>query len=185
VVLGTALTLGVLAHVIGVFLVPVAEQRADAATGFDLEARYPLGANTPGALLARRAEILASPPSEYGFSVDDPMQRPPNWLLYLVHQPIAFGLFGLVNALLGLMAGWVTTGLSPPKRRNTRWALGLGSAVLFYLLSLTGARWVPASPDHSSFLGAWLPVSVPVLFLLLAAWALQQRNLHGSTPLDV
>lgn len=184
-VLATTVGLAVVGYGIGVLLAPVAERRADAAAGYDIQARYPYGANTPGAILARRAEIIASSSTAFGFSVEDPMGRPPNWLLYGVHQPIALGLFGIVNALLGLLAGWWTTGLSPPKRRNARWSLGLGSALVFYLLSTGGAAWVRSDPTHSALFGAWLPLVPPLLILLCAAWVARRVDLHGSAPLDV
>lgn len=183
--LSTTAGLGLVAYSFGALLVPMAERRADAAAGYDIQARYPYGANTPGAVLARRAEIIASSSTEFGFSVEDPMRRPPNWLLYIVHQPIALGVFGIVNALLGLLAGWWTTGLSPPKRRNTRWSLGLGSALVFYLLSTGGAAWVRSDPTHFALLGAWLPLVPPLLILLGAAWVARRVDLHGSAPLDV
>ncbi len=181
----TTLGLGGLAYGAGAFLVPVAEWRADAAVGLDIELRYPFGPHTPSAILARRAEVVGVQPADRSFSVDSPLLRPANWLLYTVHLPVAFTLFGLVNALLGLVAGWWTTGLSPPKRRNTRWGLGLGSALVFYLLSTGGAAWVRSDPTHSALLGAWLPLVPPLLILLCAAWVARRVDLHGSAPLDV
>ena len=183
--LSTTVGMGLVAYSFGAFLVPEAERRADATAGYDIQARYPYGANTPRAILARRAEILGSLSTEFGFSVEDPMRRPPNWLLYIVHQPVALGLFGIVNALLGLLAGWWTTGLSPPKRRNSRWGLGLGSALVFYLLSTGGAAWVRSDPTHSALLGAWLPLVPPLFILLCGPWVARRADLHGSAPLDV
>ena len=184
-VIASTFVLAALAWVIGAYVVPVAELRADAAAGYDVEARYPFGANTPSGIFTRRADIVASPPTSFGFSVEAPLQQPPNWLLFLIHQPFAFAVFGLVNALLGLVSGWATSGLSPPKRRNARWGLGLGSALFFYLLSLGGAAWVQRSPDHSALVGAWLPVVYPLLLLGISAWVARQRDLHAFGGSDV
>jgi hypothetical protein len=158
--------LGGIAYVTGVLLVPVAELEADRRAGIDVEARYPLGAETPGALARQRAAVLERPPHEYRFSVDRPFEHPPNWLTYLLHQPVALYVFAVVNALLGLAVGWSTTGLSPPRRRQVRWFIGIAAALAFYVVAAWGTQWVRASPENSGIVGAWLPLTLPLLALI-------------------
>lgn len=173
--------LGGVAYVTGGLLVPVAELEADRRAGIDVETRYPFGAQTPGALAAQRAAVLERSPDKYRFSVDRPFEHPPNWLTYLIHQPVALYVFAILNALLGLLVGWSTTGLSPPRRRHVRWFIGIVSGVVFYVAATLGTDWVRASPENSGVVGAWLPLVLPLLALIgtYVGWRSRERpELH-------
>jgi hypothetical protein len=188
VVMLTSLGLGVISYVAGSLVAPIAEMEAYRRIGVDLQVRYPLGARTMFELVRRRDRLLRSPPAEYSFSVERPLDHPPNWLLYLVHQPIAFVVFGVTNAVLGLLVGWATTGLSPPRRGHTRWALGLASAIAFFVPASAGARWVRVSPESSAVLAAWLPLVVPLVAIALAYAIVRsrlRRDFHADEPLSV
>lgn len=188
VVMLTSLCLGVISYVAGSLVAPIVELEAYRRLGADLQARYPFGARTMFELVRRRDRLLRSPPAEYSFSVERPLDTPPNWLLYLVHQPIAFVVFGAMNAVLGLLVGWATTGLSPPRRGHTRWALGLASAIAFFVPASAGARWLRLSLENSAVLAAWLPLVVPLVAIVVAYAVVRsrlRRELHADEPLNV
>lgn len=167
----------------GAVLSPLAEFKADERAGVDLATRYPLGPQVPSVLADQRTLILQSGTDQYRFSIDHPLERPPNWLTYLIHQPVALAAFGVLNALLGLLVGWATTGLSPPHRRHARWAFGLAAGVAFFVAASLGGEWVRNSPPNSGVLGAWLPLTMPLLGLFLAYLVLRARqgpDLHAG-----
>lgn len=176
-------TLGALAYSAGAILAPVSEWRADRAVGLDVRSRHPTGAPTPTGLARLRTMVRQTPPPEYSFSVERPTTHPPNWLTHLIHQPIALAAFGILNAVLGLLLGWTTSGLSPPRRRHVRWLLGLVSAAAFLALAMIASSWVRDSPGHSGVLGAWVPLALPLLEIMLAYATLraaQGRDLHAG-----
>ena len=55
-------------------------------------------------------------------------------------------LFAILAGLLGQLVGFLTGSLSPPARRNARWALGLLTAILFFLAQAVGGEWVRVRP---------------------------------------
>ena len=77
---------------------------------------------------AAPAAVEADPPERYTFRIDRPLEQPPNWLTYLLHSVLAIAFYSVFAALLGHLSGKLTTGLSPPNRRNARWAPASGSA---------------------------------------------------------
>lgn len=168
--------LGAMAYVCGAFVAPIAELEADRLIGIRDEVRYPMGAQTPQGLLRQRAVVVERPPATYRFSVDRPLEHPPNWLTYLVHQPLALYVFALLNALLGLLVGWSTTGLSPPQRRHLRWFAGIVTGLIYAAAAAFGTAWVRASPANSGVVAAWLPLSLPLLMLALGL--LRRRHRH-------
>lgn len=159
--------LGAMAYACGAFVAPIAELEADRLIGISEEVRYPMGAQTPQGLLRQRALVVERPPTTYRISVDRPLEHPPNWLTYLIHQPLALYVFANLNALLGLLSGWCTTGLSPPKRRHLRWFAGIAAGLIYYAAAAFGTAWVRASPENSGIVAAWLPLSLPLLALAL------------------
>ena len=156
------------------FLAPTAEYLVRKSGGVDVAALYPFGPNTPENLISRRAAVESDPPEDYNFRLDAPLSRPPNWLTYLLHQTVVLAFFAVLSALLGQLAAKLTTGLSPPNRRNARWALGLASGIAFFVAETAGGEWVRADPSNSGMVGAWLPLVVPLLGLgilsLLVRW---------------
>jgi hypothetical protein len=161
---------------------PTGEYRVRAAEDADLAAEFPFGPKTPGALKALRSTIEARSPEAFSFSIERPLERPPNWLTYLLHSVMAIAAFAVFGALLGQQSGALTSGLSPPARRNARWALGLLSAVAFFLAEAAGGEWVRADPSNSGLLGAWLPLAVPLLELALLTTISRRRRLRVHTP---
>jgi hypothetical protein len=137
--------------------------------------------------MAVRAQVEANPPSEFSYSVDRPFESSPGWLTYRIHSLAVFSLFAILAALLGRQAGFLTSGLSPPARRNARWAIGLFTAVAFFLAEAVGGEWVRLDPVHSGILGAWLPLALPLaeLAILTRVAHQRQRRLHAFRPPSV
>jgi hypothetical protein len=111
--------------------------------------------------------VEAHPPDSFSFQVDRPLQRPPNWLTYLIHGPAAIAAFAVLSALIGWLTAGLTTGLSPPIRFSARWAIGLASALSFLLVEFAAGDWVRADPSHSGLLAAWGPLVLPLLILVV------------------
>lgn len=168
--------LGAMAYMCGAVVAPIAELEADRLIGIRDEVRYPMGAQTPQGLLRQRSVVVERPPATYRFSIDRPLEHPPNWLTYLIHQPLALYVFALLNALLGLLVGWSTTGLSPPRRRHVRWFAGIVVGLIYYAAAAFGTAWVRASPENSGVVAAWLPLSLPLLALALGF--IRRRHRH-------
>jgi hypothetical protein len=159
---------------------PVLKYRVGASSGVDVSAVYPFGPETPGGLLAHRSAVREGQPEEFSFEVGRPMDFPPNWITYLIHSPVALALFTLFSTLLGHRIGRLTTGLSPPVRRDTRWALGVVSGVAFFLGMMGGEGWVQADPAHSAILGAWLPLLIPGAALAITELLIRRREAPGA-----
>lgn len=138
-----------------------------------------MGAPTPSQLRARRGIVIATPPETYSFRRDRPFESPPNWLTYRIHSPVVIALFAILGALLGQLVAFLTSGLSPPARRNARWALGLFSALAFFIAEVAGGAWVRLDPGNSGLAGAWLPMLMPLAELALLAFLVRRRALHG------
>ncbi len=151
-----ALCYGLLAYVL-----PVARYWAESPSGSAVEARAPSGAETPEGLKARRAYVVEHPPDHYGFSTDDPLVRPPNWLTYLLHLPGLLAVFSLLSAHLGWTVGLLTGSLPPAPRANARLWVGVGSAVGFMALVAGAGSWVREDPANSGLLAAWGPLLLP------------------------
>lgn len=158
---------------------PLARFQARLQGGLDAPQQFPLGPETPGTLLALKERVEASPPETYRFSVDSPLQNPPNWLAFLFHSLFVLPVFALLAALLGWQSAALTTGLSPPARGNARWALGLLSGLIFFVAFRIGSAWVRGGLDHAGIIGAWAPLLVSILELLLltlVSWVFQRRE---------
>ena len=164
------------------YVEPIADFHDRENRGVDVSRQFPLGPETPGALLSLEAKIQASPPDTFSFSVDHPLRWPPNWLIYLLHSLFALPVFSLFAAFLGREARFLTTGLSPPARQNACWALGLLTGVAFCAALVVGGEWVRMDPSHSGVVGAWGPILVPLLELGLLAWLGRLRS-SRQTPI--
>lgn len=169
-----AVLLALLSYGLLAYASPMAQYRAWASAGVDVAALHPFGPETPGGIRARRSAVEADPPEVFSFRTSRPLERPPNWLTYLLHSSIALAGFAVLSALLGQRARMLTTGLSPPWRRLAHWALGLASGALFFGVVLGGGEWVRAHPSRSGMLGAWLPLLVPLV--TLAVLEIQRRT---------
>jgi hypothetical protein len=157
----------IVSYLILAYVDPVAEYRWGVVTGRNVSVEIPLGPLTPGTLAAMRDSAQANPPPHPSFRKAEPFQRPANWWTYQIHSIMALGAFAFLAALLGYRVAHLTWGLSPPKRRNARWAVGLLSMVLFFVAAALSGDWVRASPENSGVLGGWGPTGVPLLELLV------------------
>ena len=164
---------------------PIADFHDGENRGVDVSRQFPLGSQTPGTILSLRATIQAAPPSTHSYSVDRPLEWPPNWLTYLLHGLFALPVYSLFAAFLGREVRFLTTGLSPPARINARWALGLLTGVAFFAALAVGGEWVRMNPSHSGIVGAWGPMLVPLLELGLLAWLGRLRGSRQTPILPV
>ena len=160
---------------------PVAEHRQEAAGGGDVVAKFPFGPDTPGGLRALKSAVEADPPARPSFRIDRPLETPPNWLTYLIHSLVVVAGFAILAALRGYQFGFLTSGLSPPARRNARWALGLATALAFFVAEAAGGEWARFDPANSGIVGAWLPLIVPLaeLALLTVLVRFRKRRFHA------
>ena len=155
---------------------PLAEYQDALASGRDVTAFYPFGPSTPGAQAAQREAVRANPPEAYSFSTEHPLRIPPNWLTYLIHHLWSLALFAVLAALMGRLGGKLTTGLSPPARRNARWALGLGTGLAFFIPLAAAGDWVRLDPSNSGIAAAWLPLLVPLAGMGLLVVLVRRRE---------
>jgi len=181
-VLKRAAVIAVVSYLLLAYGSPIAIYRDYASQGADLTASYPFGPMTPRALLAQRSAVEADPLETYSFRINDPLTHPPNWLTYILHSVVVFACFAFLAALLGHRSGTLTTGLSPPNRRNARWALGLASSMAFFLAEAAGGGWVRANPSNSGAVGAWLPLVVPLAVLgILEVLVRKRKPMAGAS----
>ena len=182
-----AVPITVIAYVLLAYAAPIARYRVQSSRGVDVSTRDPFGPATPSALRALRDQVEADPPLEFNYRFDRPFELPPSWLTYLLHSVAAMSIFAILAAVMGHLAGCLTSGLSPPARRNARWAMGLLSAVAFFLAVMVGDDWVRSDPLHSGILGAWVPLLLPLaeLAILARLTQMRRRRLHASAPPSV
>jgi hypothetical protein len=176
----SALLVSVVSLVLLGFLSPVLEVQVVRSVGGDIERRFPMGPETIPTLLDLREEVRRNPPDRYSFRVGEPTRSPPNWLTYRAHCLIAMSFFGFLAALLGVSVAGFTSGLSPPARRNARWAMGLVSGVPFFLAEVEAGKWVRADLNNSGLLGAWGPLLLPLVELALLYLLLQWRRRRST-----
>ncbi len=169
-----------LVSVLSLFLLgyasPHLNKLADAEKGLDVSLLYPMGPVTMGGLSDLRARVEADPPQEFSYRFDRPLDSPPSWITYQIHTPLVLSLFAILAAFLGALTASLTTGLSPPARKNARWAIGLLSSVLFIWAEAMGGEWVRASPLNSGVIGAWAPMLVPGIELWLLGLLRSRRS---------
>lgn len=177
--------LALLAYMLLAYARPIANHRAAISRDEHGSSVDPLGPSTPGQLKTRRSAVRADPPDRYSFRVDRPLESPPNWLTYRIQSPFALAIFSILAALLGQQTGFLTSGLSPPARRNARWALGLVSGLAFFAAEAVGGEWVRLALDNSGVAGAWLPMLVPLLEFALLAFVVRRHALHGGASSGV
>ena len=169
-----------ISYVFLAFGAPLGDYLIEARSGVTPSLVYPAGPRTPMGLLELRSAIEADPPEVFSFRVEAPLTLPPNWLTYLLHSAGAVALYSLLSVILGYRTAGLTSGLSPPNRRNTRWGLGLVLGVALFLGETSGGNWVRGDPSRSGIMGAWVPLLIPVLFLLLLESLSRYPNLRGG-----
>lgn len=176
--LALSFSLAAVSYLFTGILNPVFQYNRSARLGYDLEERHPFGPGLPSNVLEHRAYVLENPPEEYSYSVTDPLTIPPNWLLSIFLTPIAIALLAALKVWVGADLAAVTTGLSPPARRNVHLAVAvLGGGLLMLVLDPIGA-WVRGDVSRPGWV-MLLILLVPAFELLVLA-ALRRR---GATPL--
>jgi len=125
-----------------------------------------LGPSTPLELSKRKRYIVAHPPEGYSFDVDRLLSTPPNWLDFLIHSPIVFSLFAIINGCFGAVLG---RRYDTRSRRSARtlWLFGILSGASFVVPAIAAGDYVQASLSASGVAAAWLPLALPLLALLV------------------
>jgi hypothetical protein len=177
---GTGLAISTAALLLVGEISPVFEYRANNELGLAVEERFPTGPATLQGLLELRERITSDPPNQFSFFIDRPLLLPPNWVTHLIHSRITLALFAVFAVILGSLTASLTTGLSPPARRNVRWAIGLVSGVLFFFSLAMGGDWVRADPRNSGVFGAWVPLLIPALELGLLYYLLTRAGIRAT-----
>ena len=184
--LRTAVILGIAAGSLSygslAYVHPILRFRHLVEGGADELRYFPFGPGTPAGLLRRRAAVLADPPAQYSFSVDQPLASPPNLLTLTLFLPAVLAAFALLNALLGLLTAEFTQDLPPPRRRNARWAVGLFGGLAFFIAIDAADSWARTSVEVSGMLAAWLPLAVPIAEALLLVLLIRRWKLFRAGP---
>lgn len=167
--MASALALGVavVAYGLGEFALPWVEYEVDRAAGASISTVYPHGPETPSNLRAVREAVISASPPEYSFGIQQPLAHPPNWLTHRIHQPIAFALLAIPNAILGALVASLTHGLPPPRRRRRRWTAGLALALTVLAAVVAADGWIVADADRSGLVSGWAPLLVPLAWLIV------------------
>ena len=87
-------------------------------------------------------------------------------LLWRLHHPLAFAVFGIANVLLGLLASELTVDLSNRVRRNVRLAIGVGGGIIFLVCVVVASPVEPFLRDgtmRSGIASAWVPLLIPLI----------------------
>ena len=169
------------------FASPYSEYKTVEQAGLDTAMRFPTGPATIGGLRELRVEVLEYPAEEFRYSAEHPLDSPPNWIDFRIHTSFVFSLFAILAVFLGAITAGLTSGLSPPARRNVRWAIGLASGVLFFVVEALGGEWARADPLNSGLFAAWGPLLLPALefgalYLLLLKRSRTDPTLFKGSP---
>ena len=169
------------------FVSPYSEYKSVEQAGLDTAMRFPTGPATIGGLRKLRVEVLEYPAEEFRYSAEHPLDSPPNWIDFRIHMSFVFSLFAILAVFLGAITAGLTSGLSPPARRNVRWAIGLASGVLFFVVEALGGEWARADPLNSGLFAAWGPLLLPALefgalYLLLLKRSRTDPTLFKGSP---
>lgn len=141
---------------------PHARYARDIARGVDVEQLHPFGPPDVRALLERRRQVVENPPLSYSYSTDRPLERPPNWLDYLIHRDLAFAAFTILNSFLGLLVARALFREGPVAHRRKLWASGLASGFAMLAAMRLGEGLVRSSLTVSGVAMAWLPLVIPL-----------------------
>lgn len=133
----------------------------------DVSVAKPFGPETLVGRLRQRAYVTANPPSRVSYSTNRPLERPPNWLDYLIHRDVAMAFFAVLNTFLGFLAARALARDGPRYRRRVLWASGLASGVVIVGAMRAAEIVVRSSPTVSGVLMAWAPLVIPLAVL---AW---------------
>ena len=152
------------ALVAGVY--PLVQQRVGDSAFDRVTSSGDLYTPTPFELVRRKQFIIENPPPQYSLDVDQPLATPPNWLDFLIHSPIAFSLFTVLNGWLGAVLGRNHTAGS---RRSARrlWLFGILASASFVVPAMAASDYVQASLSVSGVRAAWFPLLLPLMALLV------------------
>lgn len=150
---------------------PLAEHAALVEDGTGASVSRPFGPDTPAGLLRNIRYVEENPPADgnYSLSVDHVERSPPEWLRVLLHTPMLFAAFAVVNTVTGLWVGQLTSGLPPPVRRNTRLGTALLGGVAFFVLVAWATLYSRDWTATSGVLATWSPLALP-LVIAIALW---------------
>lgn len=154
------LVIGLASYASSEIVSPLANYAA-LADGPDLADVRPFGPSTPAGKLRQLRFVEGNPPEQY--SLGDAARTPPNYVRFLLHLPVAFVVFSVLNCMLGLYATRLTSTLRSATRRNACLAIGLAGG-----LGLFAAAFVAGHPNRdwvsvSGVVAAWLPLTIPLL----------------------
>lgn len=173
-----ALRAGLVAGVTAYLLVAVAEPLAQHAAlvedGAIASVSRPFGPETPAGILRNIRYVEENPPADgnYSLSVDQTERTPPEWLRVMLHTPIVFAAFAVVNTFIGLWSGQLTSGLPPPVRRNARLGAAWLGGVAFWALLAWSTFYARDWTATSGTLATWSPLALPLAeAVALWAWA--------------
>ncbi len=144
----------------------------------DAETLYPFGAETPWNTLRRLSHVRENPPSEFVFSVEAPLQVPPNWIAHVLAARAVAAFFTIVNGLLGLALGLMASGWARGHRHRSLWALGVASATAFVVGQIFVGGIVRQSLSAPAVAWAWAPI-FPAVAILVGLGVLASREGRG------
>ncbi len=173
------MAVSILSYSLGAWAAPEIEERLRAARRADTVDTRQFGIPTPVGILRNLEFVRANPPPQYSLRTSSPQEFPPNVLLWRLHQPLAFAVFGIANVLLGLLASELTVDLSNRVRRNVRLAVGVGGAIAFLACMVVASPVEPFLRDgtmRSGIVGAWLPLLIPLVEGLVLRYLVQSRR---------
>ena len=170
---------GVLAYGCTAIFMPTLVHRTLAERLPDIEEVLPFGPDTPAGLVRNLRFVEQNPPTEFSLSTNQSQNRPPEVLLWELHRPIALAVFGIINLFLGALAAEATVRMDRPGQWNTRLAIGVAGAIVFYLLQEMGSpiqSFLRGDPMGSGALAAWGPMALPVAEALLFGYLVWKRR---------
>ncbi|MYG82150.1 MAG: hypothetical protein F4187_10525 [Gemmatimonadetes bacterium] len=176
-----ALAVGAVSYYLAAWGAPELESRYWDTLGEETVGQREFGAATPPGIIENLRAVENNPPSRYSLQVANPLQNPPNVLRWYLHLPFAMAVFGLLNALAGVLAAQLTENLGRGPRRNTLLALGvLGGLAFMGILALAGpvAPFLRDGTMRSGILGAWIPLVVPILLCMVLFGIARRRYVY-------
>ena len=177
--LAIAVALSALSYVLVAWVAPTAHYRFRVNIGSATAEDMRFGPDTPPGLLDNLRFVEANPPQEFSLSVEARERHPPNLLRWLLHRPVAFAVFGLINAFLGLLSARLTANLRRQSRRNARAAIGVLGGIAFFACVGIASPIEPFLRDgtlRSGVLSAWAPLALPLTQALLLYYLIQRRR---------
>ena len=168
-----------LSYVLTAWVAPELHHAELTTSGSATAERTRFGPETPTGILRNLRFVEANPPDQYSTSVDAPHRQPPNVLRWVLHRPVAWAVFGLINLLLGVLAARVTADLRRQSRRNARIAIGVFGGMAFFVCVGLASPIQPFLRDgtlRSGVLSAWIPLALPLTEALLLCYLIRRKR---------